>query len=230
MSKPKKEGPSAQERALAEISARHAQDYGERYIPIENQLIKDTEFTAAERARLGGETIGGAEQAFGGLTANTIKNMQARTGAGSGATKAALGSNANARGSARGLGLAGAMRSAEHNQLMDRVGITGLGRNQSISSISNMSQSAGRATEFALQKRAARDQLMQDALGAAVAGATIATGGFTQNPFAKKAIAGNEQNTFGVLASQRNPTSPWGGPVSSPPFNPGLLGRTPGRI
>ena len=87
MAKAKKVGPTAQERALSDVSLSSWNDYVERFRPAEAALIKKAEFTAGEKAQVKGEASADTHAAFAGLSRDTVaKGGQAGADVNSGKT------------------------------------------------------------------------------------------------------------------------------------------------
>ncbi len=186
MKSPKKVGPTAQETALADVSAQQWTDYVERFRPAEAALIKQAQLTEGERAQVKGEVAGDTAAAFKGLTRNTIATGE-QTGAdvSSGKTKLSLAGDADAAGTATGLGQAAAITGAEVDAEQQKVRIVGFGRNLATDATANLSRGAQRATRTALAASESRFQLNQSRLDAF---ATVA-GAATRKAFPDRSIS-----------------------------------------
>jgi len=172
MAKAKKEGPTAQERALEGVATATWNDYVGRYRPAEAELIRRAEFTDGERASLKGQASADVAGAFKGLTRNTIASG-AQSGADiqSGKTKLSLAGDASAQGATRGLAQGAAVTGGEVDRDRQQLGIAALGRNIATDATSNMARGAQRATSLAL---AASDAKFQRNLARTDALATVA--------------------------------------------------------
>jgi len=174
---PKKVGPTAQETALADVSGQQWTDYVERFRPAEVALIKQAQLTEGERAQVKGEVAADTAAAFKGLTRNTIATGE-QTGAdvSSGKTKLSLAGDADAAGTARGLGQALAITGAEVDAEQQKVRIAATGRGIAHDATANLSRGARRATNTALAASESRFQRNQNNIDAlfAVAGAGTA--------------------------------------------------------
>lgn len=156
---PKKQGPSAQERALADVSKAQWNDYVKRFRPAEAALAKDAQLTAGERARVKGEVAADSEAAFKGLTRATVAGgTAAGAKADSSKTKLSLAANADAKGAARGVGQSIAETGAEIDAQQRAVQIAGFGRGVATDVTRNLSRGARRATQLALMSADARFQ------------------------------------------------------------------------
>ena len=103
MKKPKKQGPTAQEKALEEVSIATWNDYVERFQPAEAELARRAEFTEGEKLAARGMANAEAAAAFKGLTRDTMA-AQLVSGAdeSSGRSKFAMAGNAEGEGRAKG--------------------------------------------------------------------------------------------------------------------------------
>lgn len=177
MKKPKKQGPTAEEKALQEVSIGQWNDYVARFRPAEAELARRAEFTRGEKLAAEGMAGADAAAAFKGLTRDTIASQKiAGADASSGRTKFALAGNAEAKGKATGLAAAAASTGQKIQSDAERLGITAIGRGVASGTTSDMAAGARRATNLALAAREARFERNQSiVLGAAtVAGAATA--------------------------------------------------------
>ena len=174
---PKKQGPTAAETALAEVSSAQWNDYVARFRPAEAALAKDAELTKGEIARVKGEVSADTEAAFKGLTRATIASGEAAgADVSSGKTKLSLAANADAKGTAKGVGQSVAKTGAEIDSQGRRVQIAGFGRGVATDVTRNLSRGAQRATGLALAESNARfqTQLARNDAFATVAGGAAA--------------------------------------------------------
>ena len=174
MAKPKKVGPTQQERALADVSGQQWADYVERFRPAEAALIRKAEFTAGEKAQVKGEVAGDTAAAFAGLARDTVaKGGAAGANVNYGKTKLSLAANANAAGTAKGVGQALAVAGGEVDSSMQKLGITAMGRGIAHEATANLSRGAQRATSLAIaasQAKFERNQALVEGV-ATIAGA-----------------------------------------------------------
>ena len=188
MQKPKKEKPTAQETALAQVSAHQWADYVERFRPAEAEMIKRAEFTAGERAQVTGEVAADAAAAFKGQTRATHAAGGA-TGAkvGSGKSKFSLAADAAAAGEAKGVGQAMAVAGGIEDENAQKVRITGLGRQVATAVTADTSRGARRATRLALAASEARFQSKLDTVNAVAGVAGAAASKYKSHLDKKKA-------------------------------------------
>jgi len=174
MAKPKKTGPTAQERALADTSRSQWADYVERFRPAEAALIKKAEFTAGEKAQVKGEASADTHAAFAGLARDTVaKGGQAGADVNSGKTKFTLAADAAAAGAASGLAQGAAVTGGQLDSEGQKLKIAGFGRKVATDVTANLSRGAQRATRLAIadsQAKFERNQALLDT-GATIAGA-----------------------------------------------------------
>ncbi len=176
MKKPKKQGPTAQEKALEQVSIAQWNDYVARFRPAEAELARRAEFTEGEKLAARGMASADSAAAFKGLTRQTVL-AQSVSGAdeSSGRTKLAMAGNAEAQGRARGLAGAAAVTGQKIQSDAERLGITAIGRNIASQATSDMAAGARRATSLALaasEAKFARNEALVDAVGL-VAGAGV---------------------------------------------------------
>ncbi len=204
MQSPKKEAPTAQERALTDVSLASWTDYVERFRPAEIALIKKAEFTAGEKAQVKGEVAADTASAFSGLNRDTISSGE-QTGAdvSSGKTKLGLAGDAQAAGTARGLGQAVAVTGGEIDSEQQKVRIAATGRNLAHDATANLSRGAQRATSLALAASEARFSRNQSNIDAMFAVAGAGTRKYQLNKQAK--IDATPLNEIDVT-STRKPT------------------------
>ena len=174
MKAPKKEGPTAQETALAQQSKSQWDDYVTRYKPAEAALIKKAQLTAGERAQVKGEVSADTEAAFKGLARTTkVAGEAAGADISSGKTKLSLAADAAEKGTAKGVGQALAIAGAQVDSDTQKVRIAGIGRGIAADATANLSQGAQRATKLALAASQARFEQKQSLMeaGLTIAGA-----------------------------------------------------------
>jgi len=173
---PKKQKPTAQEQALAQVSSAQWTDYKARFRPAEEALAKNAELTSGERARVKGEVSADTAAAFKGMTRSTITaGAQAGAQASSGKTKLSLAADASAAGKARGVGQAVAETGAEIDEQGRQLQIAGFGRGVAQNVTANMSRGAQRATRLALAASEAKFQRNEANLAAVASVAGAAT-------------------------------------------------------
>ena len=174
--KPKKQGPTASETALADVSQQQWADYVERFRPAEAALIRKAQFTAGEKAQVKGEVAADTAAAFSGLTRDTIaKGGAAGAKVGSGKTKLALAADTRAAGTAKGVGQGLAVVGGEVDSQMKKLGIAATGRGIARETTANLSRGAQRATSLALaasQAKFERNQALVEGVST-VAGAAV---------------------------------------------------------
>lgn len=107
--KPKATGPTAEERALAKDSAIAYNDHQRMYVPLENSFISSLTASEGERADLRGAQVADIESAMKGQDQAVVGSTLA-TGAGLGSGKSVMerAGLTDAKGYARGQGVAGA--------------------------------------------------------------------------------------------------------------------------
>jgi len=174
MRAPAKVGPTASERALADVSSQQWNDYVARFRPAEAALIKKAEFTAGEKAQVKGEASADTAASFAGLARDTIsKGKQAGGDANSGRTKFSLAADAESAGTAKGLAQGAAVTGGELDSEGQKLKIAGFGRKVATDVTANLSRGAQRATALAIadsQAKYERNAAMAEAV-AGIAGA-----------------------------------------------------------
>ena len=186
MKSPKKQGPTAEETALNQVSTSQWNDYVTRFRPAEAALAKKAELTAGERAQVKGEASADTAAAFSGLTRDTIASGgQAGANVNSGKTKLGLAADALSAGETRGLAAAGAETGAELDSSEQLLKIAGFGRGIATDATANLSRGAHRATSLALAASQAKFERNQNTVNAlaSVAGAVTRKYG---DPFGDK--------------------------------------------
>jgi hypothetical protein len=233
---PPKQQPTAEERALKEVSAAQWNDYQQRFRPAEIAMAKNAELTDGERAQVKGEVAADTAQAFEGLTRSTISaGEQSGADVNSGKTKLSLAANATAAGQARGVGQSIAETGAELDEQGQMLRIAGFGREVAAGATADMSRGARRATGLALAASQAKFERNQARIAAVSAVAGAATNKFLKVRKANKEAeaayeksrkglgldAGNFDKQFADMASKNSPfknvTNPFAGL-----FNPDL--------
>ncbi len=167
-------GPTASERALADVSSQQWDDYVQRFRPAEAALIKKAKFTAGEKAQVKGEASADTAASFAGLARDTVsKGKQAGGDANSGRTKFSLAADAEAAGSVSGLAQGAAVTGGELDAEGQNLKIAGFGRKVATDVTANLSRGAQRATALAIadsQAKFERNAALLDTV-ASVAGA-----------------------------------------------------------
>ena len=157
MKSPKKQGPTAEETALREVSSQQWNDYVERFQPAEAALIKKAEFTAGEKAQVKGEVAGDVAAAFKGATRNTVSSHGAGgADVSSGKTKLSLAADASAAGTAKGVGQGIAVAGGQVDSDQMKLKIAGIGRGVAHAATADLSREARGATRLALAASQAR--------------------------------------------------------------------------
>jgi len=214
---PKKQGPTAQETALAEVSQQQWGDYVARFRPAEAALIKKAAFTAGEEASVKGQVAADAAAAFKGMARNTTAAGEiAGARANSGKTKMSLAADALSEGTARGVGKAQAELGGRLDSDLQKVRIAGIGRKIATDATADMSRGARRATSLALAESAAKAERNAATIDAA---ATIAGASFKKyqlNKAKKAETAKHRQQEAGG-------TTPWIEPISNEEIGAGWL-------
>lgn len=200
MKAPKKQGPTAEETALKDVSIASWNDYVTRFRPAEAALAKKAELTSGERASVKGQASADTAAAFKGLNRETVASgLQSGANVSSGKTKLGLAGNAEAAGAARGISASLAETGAEIDSDEQRLGIVALGRGIAHEATANLSRGAQRATNVALASRAARSSRNEAAtLGlATVAGAAVRK---AKSFFSDDAKIGREFKRSGIFS------------------------------
>ena len=201
---PKKQGPTAEERALQQVSSAQWNDYKERFRPAEKALALNAKLTDGERAQVKGEVAADTAQAFSGLTRSTISaGEQAGADVNSGKTKLSLAGNAAAMGKARGVGQAMAETGAELDSEGRFMKIAGFGREVAAGATADMSRGAVRATRLALAASNAKFEKNQAMIGAVATVAGAAASKFNEVRVAKQKARlsdlASEKHEFGGM-------------------------------
>ena len=210
MKAPPKVGPTAQERALSDVSQAQWNDYVARFRPAEAALIKKAEFTAGEKAQVKGEASADAQAAFAGLARDTVaKGKQAGGDVNSGRTKLSLAADAESAGAASGLAQGAAVTGGELDAEGQKLKIAGIGRKVASDVTANLSRGAQRATALAIadsQAKAERNAALVEA-AAGIAGA--ATRKLKKSPTSKagasEAPEGYDTGKLGTTSYFENP-------------------------
>lgn len=148
--------PTAQEKALAEISKAQLARYEAVFAPLEDKWLKGSRITAGDKERLSGSISGNVEQAFAKQREKLV-----------GANPAGGMFSAGMRDLAVGKGKTTARAQTEGNVAAENADVTALmsgvrlGRGQAIEAQAGMEQLAGNATARAIgdafEERASRD-------------------------------------------------------------------------
>jgi hypothetical protein len=176
---PKDPGPSQADIAAVEVAEHQWSDYVSRYRPAEVELIKRSEFTAGERARVQGEASADTAAAFSGLTRGaTVASAVSGAGIGSGQHKLALADISKTAGMTKGAGKVAATLGGRLSSENEKLGITAVGRGVASNVASDLSRAGRRQTQVTLQKALlkAERQNQQIAAAATIAGAGVRKG------------------------------------------------------
>jgi hypothetical protein len=174
-SKPKKQGPTEQEKALAGDSAHKWNDYVNRYIPLENEFVNKTKATDDKVASARNMVNADAGMAHGQAQQAANAGLSSQ-GAAPGSGRAAMGNAAlgDARGAAGGLGQAQAAQGVHDREQGARVKMSAFGRDLQDSTSLSLANSGRRATSTMLdkyqQKLDHRQSMISTGLSAAGAG------------------------------------------------------------
>lgn len=152
-SKPKKPPPTAQEKALAQVSTEQWNDYATRFAPLNQELLDRVKATDGKRQAAAGIAAADVEQARTGQTAGTVAGLSAAgSKAGSGASNMAVFQGALSGGKARGLAQAAAVQGVDDNELAGKMKMASFGRDLTDDTQLSFEGSA---------RRAAQDQIAQ---------------------------------------------------------------------
>lgn len=167
-SKPKDPGPSQADMAQVAVAGHQWNDYMTRFAPAEAELVKRSEFTAGERARVRGEVAADTATAFKGLARKTVSaSGQAGQNLASGATKLGLAGNALAQGEATGVGRAAAELGGRLESESEKFRVSQIGRNIVSDIQSDLSKTARRQTQASLEKAMLKAQAQNQKIAAA---------------------------------------------------------------
>lgn len=173
---PKKQGPTAQEAALADVSYQQWQDYKQKIRPAEKQLAERIKVTDAERANVAGQTNAAVAQAFSGQEAASAKAAGVRGARVGGASHAmSLAGDAMAQADALGEGKTDASLGLKQKEDADMVQLMSFGRQLAADATQSMNAGANRAQALASARSQARFEnkmALYDAAGAVIGAGT----------------------------------------------------------
>lgn len=170
--KPKAPPATAQEKALAEIGAKEFNDYAERFVPITQDFISESQATDPKRARAQGIAAADAAQAHAGLDQATVASGLAKgASSGSGKTIMGLGGDNASLGRSSGLAQAQAVQSVDDTALNAKMKIASFGRGLGDDAKVGMMQGLRRANKLAIsdaQRRFSDRQSLMTGIGTGI--------------------------------------------------------------
>lgn len=142
---------TAEEKALAKISAEQWNQYQERFRPFEDQWIADTKMDAGDQAKMAGQVNAGVGAAFDErqATAETA-NFNAGMDPSSGRFKAAVSGLSEQRGTATAKATTAASQAVDDQTYQGLQSAVAMGRGQSAEALRDMTSLASDATAAAI--------------------------------------------------------------------------------
>jgi len=190
---PSDPGMSAADRENVRISDWKASYYDKSFKPIEEAMIKRTEYTAGERNRVRGNVAADTAAAFKNLSRQTVSaGGQSGAKIGSGSMLMSQAGNVSAQGAATGVGRAAADLGGRLQSENEQFVASQLGQNMSAQLQTNLAMVGQRQNQVSMQKAFLKAQEQNQRMEAAGAIAGSAAAKYMHVKEAK-ALAAEEQ-------------------------------------
>lgn len=176
--KPKTPEPAAAERALARDSARSWNDYVQRFIPVENQFLEQTQATPGRIAAAKGLLNTELARSYSEAAGSAVSGL-AFQGAALSSGRGALGMHSLGRAyaGATGVGQAEAGQAVRDRQQAGRMMMASFGRDMQSDGVASLSGMARQSTDSAITRLGQQVDRRNMIMGTAAGFAGIAVGG-----------------------------------------------------
>ena len=154
--KPEKPKPSAQEKALAEVSAKKFNDYVNRYLPAEDVYRRGLDVTASDINKVESDAVGAAVKGLGSALVDKMTLAKKLAAGSSGSTALEVADLSSAMAGASGLGIAAGKRQLRQNRLRGLARLAALGRGLDAQAVSGLTGAGARATDVAIGEQSRR--------------------------------------------------------------------------
>lgn len=151
---------TAEQRAVAAIAAESFRDYEKRWVPIENEMIRQIRDVDDDIARAGEVSMSGTTQAFGAMRPAVEKGLAAaRAAPGSGRFYDAESGLTVRQGASGGLNMAASRQGMRDRALSNLSNVVAMGRGQEAEALTGLSHQASISGQEAITDaaRAASD-------------------------------------------------------------------------